>query len=210
MKQTQSEIDEEEAAFRNEMMANAGIASSTKAVTANNLKIETVYDPRDPYFRCEPKNKSTRFNLQGAINDSLDQCRKEYEKGDKSAAMRAIYTSLKYEKLPPAWARNYLIDAYEAGISTFEAETWDDVLGRPYPKNLRLHAAIQKQELMHSVWLSVRLEYQNGTEINSRKGGKKRVSINEAFRRVGKKFHIERTTVCTYYYEYEKFLSDTW
>jgi hypothetical protein len=210
MKQIQSEIDEEEIAFRKELknlIANKGVASSLEESSARkNLQITYHYDSRDPYFRQAPKNKNTRFDLQGAINDSIEKCRKDYEGGDKSAAMKAIYTSLMYGMLPPEWASNYFVNAYATGISTFKAESWHEVLGRPYPKKMKLHAARRRQKLIHSVWLAVRQEYQNSTKI-TRKGGTKSVSLNDAFLRVGKKFHIERTTVSSYYYEYEKFIS---
>lgn len=158
------------------------------------MTVERVYDKRDPYFREEPKNKSTRFDLHAAIEEGLEICRKEFEAGDKSAAMRAIYQSLKWQELPPDWASNYYVKAYEENISTYKKESWDKVLGRPYPKNMQIQAARQKQQLMHSVWLFIRLKYQNEFKLDKR-GKKKRVSIGESlFESAGKEFNISKST----------------
>ena len=170
--------------------------------------IITEYDKRAPYLRKEPKSKNTRFDYQGAMEQELEKCRKDFEAGDKSAAMRAIYKSLKWGMTPPAWAKDYYVKAYEEKILTYQEKTWDKVLGRPYPKNLKLDAAKREQQMMHGVWLAVREEYQHGTTID-RNGEPKRSSIDvETFERVGEKFGIEKTLVSKYYYAYEKLLSE--
>lgn len=163
----------------------------------------TVYDPRSPYHRKEPTKKSLRFSVQDSIDESLEDYRIEFETGDKSAVMRAIKLSLKYRMLPPEWASAGFTAACQK-IDNFESNSWDEILGTPFPKGTHLNAIKKKHRLMHSVWLFVRLEYHQGSKLDNN-GIPQPISIDvELFARAGKKFGIGQTLASEYYYSFEE------
>lgn len=161
-----------------------------------------VWDPRSPYHRKAPSKKSTRFDLHDTINESLNDFKNEFETGDKSAVMRAIKLCLKYRMLPPEWASAAFTTACEK-IDSFQSNSWDEILGTPYPKGIHLNRLRKKHRLMHSVWLFIRNEYHKGSKLDN-KGNSQPVSIDvELFARAGKEFGIGQTLASEYYYEFE-------
>lgn len=176
---------------------------------ANNRDLLTVvYDRRSPYHRKKPINENPRFSIQDSINESLSNYKSEFDGGDKSAVMRAIKLCLKYRMLPPEWAAAAFTIACEK-IDKFESNSWDEILGTPFPKGTHLSSLKKKTRLIHSVWLFVGTEYHQGYKLDS-KGNKQPASIDvELFARAGKKFNIGQTQASEYYYKYEEMLQNT-
>ena len=63
--------------------------------------------------------------------------KRDFESGNKSALLYALYGCLELKRPIPEWARAALLEACEA-VERFEIKSWDDVFGRPLPKGMHL------------------------------------------------------------------------
>jgi hypothetical protein len=80
------------------------------------------------------------------LRELLDILKERFEGGDKSALLYAIYRCLLMKRPLPEWLRLTFLHAYEAH-GRFEIRSWDEVFGRPVPKNTQLDKQRRNAEL---------------------------------------------------------------
>jgi hypothetical protein len=80
------------------------------------------------------------------LAEILDILKEQFETGDKSALLQAIYRCLQLRRPVPEWLREVFLNAYEAP-ARFEIRSWDEVFGRPVPKGTHLKTQKRNAEL---------------------------------------------------------------
>jgi hypothetical protein len=114
--------------------------------------------------------------------------KRQFEAGDKSVLLYAIYACLELKRPVPEWLRVAFLDACEAA-ERFEIRSWDEVFGRPVPKGMHLKSEKRNAELR--VFIIQRVE--------ALKAGGKRVDKG-LFEQVGKELGISGTVASDIYY----------
>ena len=74
------------------------------------------------------------------MDETLRRLKSAHRNGDKGALLRAVLWCLTPpEKTIPQWARIGLRDAIFNTLIGEKARSWDDVFGRPHPKNTQMN-----------------------------------------------------------------------
>jgi hypothetical protein len=76
--------------------------------------------------------------------------KRQFEAGDKSVLLWAIWSCLESRRPMPEWLRIAFLDAYEAA-ERFEIRSWDEVFGRPVPKSMHLKTEKRKEQLRWAI-----------------------------------------------------------
>jgi hypothetical protein len=76
--------------------------------------------------------------------------KRQFEAGDKSVLLYAIYGCLELRRPIPEWLRVAFLDAYEAA-ERFEIRWWDQVFGRPVPKGTHLKTERRNAQLRWTI-----------------------------------------------------------
>jgi len=72
--------------------------------------------------------------------------KRQFEAGDKSALLQAIYGCLQLRRPMPEWLQVAFLNACEAA-ERFGIRSWDEVFGRPVPKGTHLETEKRNAEL---------------------------------------------------------------
>jgi hypothetical protein len=129
-----------------------------------------------------------RMNM---VANFLDQCRVEFEAGNKWCLMQALMVCAQEKRVMPPWAAIAYKQAYDT-MRNAEAKSWDEVFGRVYPKGTNFSALKKMRKLKWDLFFHVRelLKSENPPALN-----------NDLFEKVGAEFHIGRSLASEYYYE---------
>jgi hypothetical protein len=128
-----------------------------------------------------------------ALHD-LDRLKAQFESGDRWALLAAVRKCANHSLVMPSWVANGFIAAYDTVLSA-RIGSWDEALGRPYPKGRHLHNARQDRERRFDVWLRIRNILSQEPDI----------AVDDAlFERVGRELGIGKTRANRLYYEAER------
>jgi len=120
-----------------------------------------------------------------------------FQNGDPSVILEAIHICSSYSLLLPRWCQTAFESAYEK-VRGFEFKSWDDVFGRPHPKNEKNGA--KYDEIQKGLPLYARV-----TKIKQNDPAK---AIDRSlFEDVGKEFGISGSLADQYYYKWKKRLN---
>jgi len=121
----------------------------------------------------------------------------KHKKGDKRAVLDALSLCLVYDFGIPRWCRKALIVAY-AIVDTYEAKSWDDVFGKPHPKNTNMAAQRDKWMYGYLVYREVKARKNKGEAID-----------REMYERISKDLKLlgGSATVERYYREWNEIIS---
>ena len=115
--------------------------------------------------------------------------KRQFEAGDKSVLLYAIYACLESRRPIPEWLRVAFLDAYEAA-ERFEIRSWNEVFGQPVPKGTHLKTERRNAQLR---WTIIeRVEALKAEERTVDKG---------LFEQVGEELGITATLVSDIYYD---------
>jgi hypothetical protein len=120
---------------------------------------------------------------------SILRRKRDFDAGDKSRLLFAIYACLDLGRPMPEWARVAFLRAYEAAES-FEIRSWDEVFGRPVPKGTHFNS--NKRD---AVLPLIIVEHVEALRAAGRK-----VDKGDLFKEVGKKWGISATRASEIYY----------
>jgi hypothetical protein len=67
------------------------------------------------------------------LAEVLEILRAQFESGDKSRLLYAIYQCCLLRRPMPAWLQKAFIDAHNSATG-YEIKSWDDAFGPPHPK----------------------------------------------------------------------------
>jgi hypothetical protein len=95
----------------------------------------------------------------GEFEDQAAALQARFEKGAKGALARMILLCASVDKPLPAWAANAFIAGFSAIIKG-ETRSWDETLGRPYPKGKHL-VSVRMELQAHDVYHRVRAIHEN-------------------------------------------------
>jgi hypothetical protein len=136
------------------------------------------------------RGPSSQWN---SINN-IKTCKKQYLDGDKGAALYALHLCMLDNLPPPKWVQKAFIQAYQT-INSYNAKSWDEVFGRPYPKNTQLKARQKRRELSASVY----------HRISHKLSENPNIPIDEfLFQTVADELNLYKTQVSEYYYFHVK------
>ena len=125
----------------------------------------------------------------------LEQLSEQYEQGNQFALMLAIRVCANHDLIMPRWVGDGYIAAFDT-ILNYRSGSWDDVFGRPIPKNAHLSALKKKRNLEFAVFNEiVRIRQCERNSCGA-------IPPLDAwlFERVGKPFGIGKTLAEEYYY----------
>lgn len=126
----------------------------------------------------------------------LDVLQTSYEQGNTFALMSAINICATYEVIMPSWVALTYMKAFRA-VVTYESKDWNEVLGKPFPKDTNLKAKRKKCKLQLNVY----------HKVNSlRRTDPERAIDAGLFEEAGKTYNIGKTLAEEYYYETKKIL----
>lgn len=128
----------------------------------------------------------------------LDLIQTSYEQGNAFALMHAINICATYEVIMPPWVALPYMKAFKT-IVTYESKDWNEVLGKPFPKDTNLSAKRKKWELQLDVF---------NTVGSLRRTNPERAIDAGLFEEAGKPFNIGKTLAEEYYYETKKILQN--
>jgi hypothetical protein len=114
--------------------------------------------------------------------------KREFEAGDKSVLLYAIYACLDSRRPIPEWVRVAFLDACEAA-ERFEIRSWEQVFGRPVSKGT--HLKLRKRDAGLPLII---IEHVEALKRAGRKVDK------GLFREVGKEWGINATRASEIYY----------
>jgi hypothetical protein len=117
--------------------------------------------------------------------------KRQFEAGDKSVLLYAVYQCLEMKRPLPEWARIAFLDVCEA-VERFEIKSWDDAFGRPFPKSTHLKAEKRKEQLRWTIMAHVKNLKAEGGRIDK-----------ELFDKIGWRLNpkLSGTTVSKIYYD---------
>jgi hypothetical protein len=107
-----------------------------------------------------------------------------FEKGDHVALMEAIARCMMYGVPIPNWAASAFCAGYQA-IGRLEANSWDDVFGKPHAKGKHLKHKALRLKKREQVYHRIRELHAEGRAID-----------DELFERVGKELGVGGRTTC--------------
>jgi hypothetical protein len=81
--------------------------------------------------------------------------KRDFEAGNKSTLLYAIYACLEMKRPIPEWLRAAFVNAYEAA-ERFQIRSWDEVFDRAAPKGLHLEAERKDEKLRWKIIARVR------------------------------------------------------
>ena len=76
--------------------------------------------------------------------------KRSFKAGDKPTLLWTIHACLDLGRPIPEWLRVAFLNAYEAA-ERFEIRSWDEVFGRPVPKNTHLKTKRRNEQLRWSI-----------------------------------------------------------
>ena len=115
--------------------------------------------------------------------------KRQFEAGDKSALLQAIYGCLQLRRPMPEWLQVAFLNACEAA-ERFEIRSWNEVFGPPVPKGTHLKTERRNAQLR---WTIIeRVEALKAEERTVDKG---------LFEQVGEELGITATLVSDIYYD---------
>lgn len=119
----------------------------------------------------------------------LEAREQAYRSGDKSALASAIQICATCERPLPQWVARAFARGYST-LATFQAKSWDEILGEPHPKGTQLAAK-------HARWRDSFGIYESVIKIIESDPNR---SIDAGlFEEVGEKFGIGKTRAEEYY-----------
>jgi hypothetical protein len=122
------------------------------------------------------------------LAEVLDILKEQFDAGDKSRLLYAIYYCCLLKRPLPEWLRLYFLHTYEAH-ARFEIRSWDQVFGPPVPKGTHLEKEKRNAELRLLIIERVRA-------LKAEK------PIDKAlFEEIGEDLGISGTTVSEIYYD---------
>jgi len=125
-------------------------------------------------------------NTDEHLTECLRILQEQFEAGDKSALLNAIYHCLLMRRPLPEGLRLACLHAYEAH-TRFEIRSWGDVFGLPVPKGTHLETEKRNADLRIRV-----------IELVRELGGPMEPDL---FSRIGKKLGIVGSTASSLYYD---------
>jgi hypothetical protein len=114
--------------------------------------------------------------------------KRDFETGDKSVLLYAIYACLEMRRPMPEWVRAAFLDACEAA-ERFEIKSWEEVFGRPVPKGTHL-----KRQKRDAALPLIIIDAVEALKAEGRKVDK------DLFKQVGKEWGINATRASEIYY----------
>lgn len=145
---------------------------------------------------CEDKNvRGPLHRWLGA--QELKECYNAYKAGKAAAIIEALY-SCSINSLPiPRWCEMAYLAAYRK-VRHYKAKSWDDVFGKPHPKNIKISAKADERVKSLGVYNRVKqiLDKNPSKPID-------RFLFGEA----GKDFAIGDSLAEKYYYKWKKRLN---
>ena len=117
----------------------------------------------------------------------LGAAQQRWEGGDKSALLQTLFYCLYFEIVPPHWLADAFADAFFQ-VTNFQANSWDDVFGKPHPKGAKISARRRHSEIEMSLYLRVR-------ELS-----KTEAVDTGLFERVGNEFSVSGSVASRLYY----------
>ncbi|MBN1783574.1 MAG: hypothetical protein JW812_01245 [Alphaproteobacteria bacterium] len=118
--------------------------------------------------------------------------------GDKGAVLLALWVCFYYTLPIPQWVENAFVDAYDKVKFDYEEDTWDQVFGKPHPKNTKKDAQKNLREKGLKVFL----------RVEAIKKREPKTALDRGFfHNIGMKtFGISGSLAEKYYYHYKKLL----
>jgi hypothetical protein len=116
-----------------------------------------------------------------------------FQNGDNSAILEAIHICSSHSLLLPRWCQTAFESAYEK-VRGFEFKSWDDVFGRPHPKNVKIGA--KYDEIRKGLPLYARV-------IKIKRNDPAKAIDRLFFEAVGKEFGISGSLADRYYYKWK-------
>jgi hypothetical protein len=113
--------------------------------------------------------------------------KRQFEAGDKSVLLYAIYTCLELKRPMPEWLQLAFLAAYDSATG-YEIRSWDEVFSRPVPKGLHLETKRRNAQLRYTIIARVEAR-EAGTPIDKK-----------LFEQVGKELGISGTVASDIYY----------
>jgi hypothetical protein len=118
----------------------------------------------------------------------IEELRKRYESGDKSAVPLCLeYCMWSQQPIPP-WLATAFGEACRK-VHMREVKSWDDVFGRPLAKGKRLETERRDAKIARPLFLMIQDRRKAGAAINK-----------ELFHKVGKEFGVSGTVASEIYY----------
>ena len=116
-----------------------------------------------------------------------------HRKGHKGAILEAFYLC-SLRSLPiPKWCSLAYLEAYRK-VRHYKARSWDDVFGRPHPKNTKIEAKADERKKSVAVYNRILEMLQKEPET----------AIDDGlFEKVGKEFGLCKTLANRYYYKWK-------
>lgn len=116
-----------------------------------------------------------------------------FQSGDNSAILEAINICSSHSLLLPRWCQAAFGSAY-GKVRGFEAKSWDDVFGRPHPKNVKIGA--KYDEIRKGLPLYCRI-------IKIKRSDPTQAIDRLFFEAIGKEFGISGSLADRYYYTWK-------
>jgi len=159
----------------------------------------TLEDANRAQKAWEREHKSSKFAVGPLFRWIAAQDLKElyslYQaKNDPKVAIEALYLC-SLRNLPiPQWCGNFFIYAVRE-IKRFKAKSWDEPLGKPFPKGTHLYAERKRREKGLYIY----------NEISEIKSKNPKTPIDAGlFEQIGKKFGVSKSSCEDYYYDFKK------
>jgi hypothetical protein len=78
--------------------------------------------------------------------------RQQFEGGDRSALLKAIYHCCLMKRSLPDWLRLAFLDVYESATGRYEIKSWDHAFDQPHPKGAHLDKEKLRRRIIERVW----------------------------------------------------------
>jgi hypothetical protein len=86
------------------------------------------------------------------LAEVLEILKEQFDGGDKSALLYAIYHCCLMNGPLPAWLRFAFVDAFESATGRYEIKSWNDAFGLPHPKGTHLEKEKLRRRVIERVW----------------------------------------------------------
>lgn len=115
--------------------------------------------------------------------------KRDFESGNKSALLHALYVCLELRRPIPEWLRHAFLEVFES-VERYEIRTWEQVFGKPVPKGTHL-----KPRKRDAVLPLIIIE-----NVEALKRAGRKVDKKDLFKEVGKEWGINATRATEIYY----------
>lgn len=157
----------------------------------------TYDDAFNAQFEWKKRHPNTQsqgpyYQWSGAME--LKDLYQIYNDGNKGVILEALHICAKNCLMMPQWVEKAFLEAYQK-VHRYEVRSWDDVFGRPIPKNVHLQAKQRERSVGWQVYKCIKELKRNNPS--------KPIDI-ALFEKVGERFGIKKTLVQKYYSKYKK------